>query len=127
LKRTYPDRVEFSTLHQPLTHEELRNVFLISRVYIGCSISDGISTSFLEALTYGAYPIQTNTSCADEWIKKGAVASLVPLELNQIKSTLESALLDNTLVDLAYSKNLEIVKHELSIKRIKSIALQFYN
>jgi hypothetical protein len=127
LKRTYPDRVEFSTLHQPLTHEELRNVFLISRVYIGCSISDGISTSFLEALTYGAYPIQTNTSCADEWIKKGAIASLVPLELNQIKSTLESALLDNTLVDLAYSKNLEIVKHELSIKRIKSIALQFYN
>jgi hypothetical protein len=127
LKRTFPDRVEFSTLHQPLTHEKLREIFLNSRVYIGCSISDGISTSFLEALTYGAYPIQTDTSCADELIKKGVIASLIPLELNQVRMTLESALSDNDLVDLAYFKNLGVAKRELDSEAIKVKALQFYN
>ena len=126
LKRTYPDRVEFSTLHQPLTHEKLREIFLNSRVYIGCSISDGISTSFLEALTYGAYPIQTDTSCADELIKKGAMASLVPLELNQIRATLESALSDNDLVDLAFVANQKVSRRELSTKNINVKALEFY-
>jgi hypothetical protein len=113
-------------LHQPLTHEKLREIFLNSRVYIGCSISDGISTSFLEALTYGAYPIQTDTSCADELIKKGAMASLVPLELNQIRATLESALSDNDLVDLAFVANQKVSRRELSTKNINVKALEFY-
>jgi glycosyltransferase involved in cell wall biosynthesis len=126
LKRAYPERVKFSTLRQPLAHENLREIFLNSRVYLGCSISDGLSTSFLEALAYGAYPIQTNTSCADELISKGAIASLIPLELNQITETLESAILGDELVDLAHSKNLEVVKRELNSKSIKEKALKFY-
>jgi hypothetical protein len=50
--------------------------FANSRIYIGASRSDGISTSFLEALVLGAYPIQTNTSCGNEWVEKGFHAQL---------------------------------------------------
>lgn len=127
LKHAYPDRVNFSTLNRPLTHEKLREIFLNSRIYIGCSISDGISTSFLEALIYGAYPIQTDTSCANEWVEKGIKASLVSLEINSVKATLETALIDNGLVDHAFAENLEVARRELTRKKIKILALQFYD
>jgi len=126
LKTSYPKRVDFSILSRPLTHEKLREIFLKSRIYIGCSISDGISTSFLEALAYGAYPIQTNTSCADEWLDKGAKASLVSLEPDEINAALETALNDNDLVDLAFSDNLNVVREELTAQKINEIANRFY-
>ena len=126
LKTSYPNRVNFSILSRPLSHEKLREIFLKSRIYIGCSISDGISTSFLEALTYGAYPIQTNTSCADEWLEKGAKASLVPLKLNVIYDALEIALTNNELVDLAFSDNLNVAREELSAQKINEMVKKFY-
>lgn len=72
LKERFGDRINYSTVKKPLSHKEIQESFSNSRVYIGCSISDGISTTFLESLIAGSYPIQTSTSCANEWIEKGA-------------------------------------------------------
>ena len=113
LKHAYPDRVDFSTLSRPLTNENLRKIFLNSRIYIGCSISDGISTSFLEALIYGAYPIQTDTSCANEWVEKGAKASLVQLDLNTIKLTLQISLSNDVMVNDAFASNANVARKYL--------------
>jgi glycosyltransferase involved in cell wall biosynthesis len=44
---------------------------------VGHSLSEGISTSMLEAMAMGAIPIQTCTSCADEWIINGEAGFLV--------------------------------------------------
>ena len=37
-----------------LSHEEMLNLFKRARVYVGVSLSDGISTSLLEAIATGA-------------------------------------------------------------------------
>ena len=126
LKHAYPDRVDFSTLSRPLTHENLRKIFLNSRIYIGCSISDGISTSFLEALIYGAYPIQTDTSCANEWVEKGAKASLVQLDLNTIKLTLQISLSNDVMVNDAFASNANVARKYLGFKTISVFANSFY-
>jgi hypothetical protein len=126
LKSKFGVRVDYSTLRKPISHGQLEDIFAISRIYIGCSISDGISTSFLEALTKGVYPIQTNTSCAGEWIDKGAVASLIDLDIDQLDKALHLAITDDKVVDFAAKKNLEVAKILLVIPRIASISHAFY-
>src|SRR5208282_406757 len=66
------------------SHEEMLRWHGRARVSIGLSISDAISTSFLEAIMMGSFPIQSNTSCANEWIKCGESGSLVPPEDPQV-------------------------------------------
>jgi glycosyltransferase involved in cell wall biosynthesis len=98
----------------------------MSRIYIGCSVSDGISTSFLEALTKGVYPIQTNTSCAGEWIDKGAIASLIDLDIDQLEEALQFAINDDKAVDSAAEKNLEVANNLLTSAKVAPIAQKFY-
>jgi hypothetical protein len=98
----------------------------MSRIYIGCSISDGISTSFLEALTKGVYPIQTNTSCAGEWIDKGAVASLINLDIDQLDEALHLAITDDKVVDFAAKKNLDVASNLLTSAKVAPVAQKFY-
>lgn len=85
-----------------LSHGTVLDILSKARVYIGVSLSDGISTSLLESMAMGAFPIQTSTACVDEWFKDGvtglAVKNFDPTSLaNQIKFALES----DDLVDRA--------------------------
>ena len=50
-----------------LSHDQMMEMFSRALIYVGLSLSDGISTSMLEALAMGAYPLQTNTACTSEW------------------------------------------------------------
>lgn len=56
-----------------LRHEQMMELFSRSRVYVGISDSDGISTSLLEAMACGAIPVQTSTACCDEWFTNTGV------------------------------------------------------
>src|SRR5262249_16587072 len=64
----------------PTTHEEILLLFGAARVYPGLSISDAIPPSLLEAMVMGAFPIQSFTACADEWITHGKTGMVVPPE-----------------------------------------------
>ena len=97
-----------------------------SRIYVGCSASDGISTSFLESLITGCYPIQTNTSCANEWVDRGALASIIPLNSKILMSEIERALLDDQLVNQASIANLHVAQNYLSFSTIQRQSLKFY-
>jgi glycosyltransferase involved in cell wall biosynthesis len=97
-----------------------------SRIYVGCSESDGISTSFLESLITGAYPIQTSTSCASEWVSRGAICSIVPLDIDQVLQSIRQALQSNQLVDRASEENFKIAQRYLNDEVIKEEALKFY-
>ena len=59
LVKIYPGRVRYASVRDSLIHKSILEEFANSRVYVGASRSDGISTSFLEAMSQGAYPIQT--------------------------------------------------------------------
>jgi len=128
LKSKFRTRVNYSTLKKPISHAQLEDIFANSRIYIGCSISDGISTSFLEALTKGVYPIQTNTSCAGEWIEKGISAELIEVKFESLLDGLEKALeTKREQLDSITNNNLKIANSMLSFERIRKLALSFYN
>jgi hypothetical protein len=128
LESKFGSRVNYSTLRKPISHRQLEDIFAMSRIYIGCSISDGISTSFLEALMTGVYPIQTNTSCAGEWIGKGVSALLIEVNFESLLNGLEKTLeINGEQLDLITINNLKMVHSILSFEKIKKIALSFYN
>lgn len=119
-------KIRITTNRDRITHSEMLFKFSNSRIHIGCSESDGISTAFLESLVTGAYPIQTNTSCANEWVKLGAVASIVGLNQNEILEQIYLALNDDNLVDTASELNYKIAQKYLEYKVVQKKALEYY-
>ena len=124
IKSKFGPRVSYSTVREPISHEELEEIFTTSRIYVGCSISDGISTSFLEALTKGVYPIQTNTSCAGEWISKGIIASCI--DLKEVRSEIFRVIELGEDLNKASMNNLMVAGKELRRDLTKEKALNFY-
>jgi len=62
-----------------VSYEEVRAHFGRSRVYIGLGISDAISTAVLESMVMGCFPIQTKTSCCNEWFSDAASLLIYPI------------------------------------------------
>ena len=127
LKQKFPGRVDFWSRRNPLSRIEISQLFQESRVYIGASRSDGISTSFLEAIIFGCYPIQTTTSCADEWVSLGVEASLVRQNIHEISHELKKALKSDELVDSAFDANQLVAKEKLETEVVRKLALTFYS
>ncbi len=109
-----------------LSHDEMLILFKRARVYVGISLSDGISTSLLEAMIGGAFPIQTNTSCADEWITNGVTGLLVNPDSSEISEALLFAIKNDSTVDFAAEINAETAKKKLEIGFINEKAKKFY-
>lgn len=63
-----------------LSHERVQELMSNALIYIGLSVSDGISASMIEAMSNGAIPIQSNTSCCDEWLDNGVGGFLVDFD-----------------------------------------------
>jgi glycosyltransferase involved in cell wall biosynthesis len=97
-------------------HDEILRQFGLARLYLGISISDAISTSVLEAMAMGAFPIQTDTSCCAEWFIPEKSGFAVPVDnFDVICDRFERALTDDTLVDEAATVNLDIIRSRLAI------------
>ena len=110
-----------------LSHAEMLNLFSNARIYIGISRSDGISTSLLEAMATGCFPIQTKTSCADEWIEDGVGGFLVDhLRVEDISNAIIRAATENDLVDKAANINLQIARERLRHSDIRRQNNSFY-
>jgi glycosyltransferase involved in cell wall biosynthesis len=127
LQRMFPGQIDFSTIRRGKSHPELMDLFNRARIYLGCSVSDGISTSFLEALSHGVYPIQTNTSCANEWVEKGIHASLVSLDVDQISTELLSRAADWQSLEKLASRNFEVARVLLDPANIQAKSRNFYH
>ncbi|OAI44765.1 hypothetical protein AYO44_13580 [Planctomycetaceae bacterium SCGC AG-212-F19] len=109
------------------SHEQMLRLFGKARAYLGLSISDGICTSFLETIAMGAFPIQSNTACADEWIRDGETGFLVPPEDPHIvAAALKRAITEDTLVDRAAEANLDTVKCRLDSRVLQPRVVDMY-
>jgi glycosyltransferase involved in cell wall biosynthesis len=126
LVNKFPGRVRYAGIKDSLSHESLLEEFANSRVYIGASRSDGISTSFLEAMSQGAYPIQTNTSCASEWILKGCIGSVVGTSTAEILEAIMISIEDDALVDQAQIQNSKVLQINTDPQHLSEIAKSFY-
>jgi glycosyltransferase involved in cell wall biosynthesis len=117
------------TVHKKgsLAHQEVLGIFAKARIYVGLSMSDGISTSLLEAMSMGAFPVQTSTSCADEWISNGSSGILVrSIEPEEVANAISTALQDNALVDSAFEVNRQEIKSKASPTLLNQSAKAFY-
>jgi glycosyltransferase involved in cell wall biosynthesis len=126
LKQAFTHRFRYTTVNSPVTHEKILEEFLQSRIYLGASKSDGISTSFLEALGTGVFPIQTSTSCAGEWLESGAHAGIVQPTKLAIEEKFHEVIDNFALLRAAQEKNLEVAKARLSYDTIARITQDFY-
>jgi glycosyltransferase involved in cell wall biosynthesis len=109
------------------SHDTMLRWYGSARVYIGLSISDAISTSLLEAIVMGAFPIQSCTSCADEWIVDGEMGFIVPPEDPEpIAAAIRRAVSDDALVDRATELNTQLASERIDQKIIRPQVIAMY-
>ncbi len=110
-----------------LPHSEMLNLFSKARIYLGLSKSDGISTSMLEAMALGAFPIQTDTSCASEWIFSSAGGFIVDYQKEvSVRDSLIEALENDLLVDTAQKSNREKILKNYTAKYMETQVKALY-
>lgn len=107
-----------------LSHSEMLDLFGESLLYVGLSVSDGISTSMLEAMAMGAIPVQTSTACCDEWFEQTGV-KVEELSVEIVADAILKGL------DLARDPsnritNRETIRSKASEEYVKDAALGFY-
>lgn len=108
-----------------LSHSQVLSLFAKSRIYIGLSESDGISTSLLEAMAMGAIPVQTSTACCDEWFSDSGVA-VREITTSAVQSAIRQALAladDQANAD----RNRETIREKAAAEKVSAIARTFYN
>jgi glycosyltransferase involved in cell wall biosynthesis len=127
LKLRFLHKVNVRILEKQTPHGEMLQHFSEARIYMGISLSDGISTSLLEAMATGCYPIQTGTSCANEWLSDGVSGSIINnIDVQEVRATLENALKQDQLVDTAAESNKATAVRRISKKSVAPIAEKFY-
>ena len=127
MKLRYIHNVQVTILKKRTPHHEMLKHFSEARLYIGISLSDGISTSLLEAMATGCYPIQTGTSCANEWLPFGTSSILGDLNHEALSVILKTMLLDQTPIDQMTSEYIDIVRQKASHSIVNNIAVTFYH
>lgn len=109
------------------SHQEILSLHGKARLSIGLSISDGLPSSFLEAMVMGSFPIQSNTSCADEWIVDGKTGILVhPEDPDNVEFAIRRALTDDDLVNQASEQNYRLAHEKLDQSVLKPKAIEMY-
>jgi len=108
-------------------HEDMLRLHGRARVSIGLSIGDAASTSMLEAMVMGSFPIQSCTACADEWIEDGKTGLIVPPEDPElIAAAIRRALTDDDLVDRAAERNARTARERLDYRFIQPQVIVMY-
>lgn len=119
--------VEILRADAGVPHAEILARHGSARVSIALSMSDGVSTSFLEALLMGSFPLQSWTSCANEWITDGETGMLLPPEdADEAALALRRALTDDHLVDAAATANWRTAQDRLDSRVLARKAVDMY-
>ena len=111
-----------------IPHEEVLKLMQAAKIYIGNSNSDGIPNTMLEAICYGAFPIQSNPGGATaEVIKHNQNGLLIEDcdDTNEIFSHIKLAINDKDLIKNAYQENLKI-RSDYEYQIVKAKVLKTY-
>lgn len=109
-------------------HHEILSAHGRSRISIGNSISDGISTSMLDAMAMGSFPLQSNTAAVEEWIEPGITGlTFDPEDISSITAAVDHALMNDDLVESAAQKNRLVLQEKANYSKIKAYSCSLYN
>ena len=110
-----------------MTAKQMEDLFLSARAVVGASLSDGLPATVKEAICTGAFPVQTDTSCAGEWLKDGISVLLVPPnDSGALSVAISRALTDDYLVDNAAEVNRNIARTRMDLQSIQQQILKIY-
>lgn len=120
-----PQGIEYEIFRKhELSHNQMLELLAKSRIYIGLSRSDGLPASLLEAMSQGAFPIQTDSACTGGWITTGVTGEIVETE-NQhlvefVATAIRKVMGNDKLVITAALSNIELVRRKYSLDSTSS-------
>ncbi len=126
VKQNFEGRVRYWKVNENHSHSELMTEFSRSRIYLGLSKSDGMSTSFLEAIATGTYPIQSNTSCAGELLIEGFLADLPEVIAEQVWELLQKRWVDLDRLGFSTRTNSKLISEKYSPEFYESRLKKYY-
>jgi glycosyltransferase involved in cell wall biosynthesis len=98
-------------------HHEVAEYLRASQIYLSMSLSDGSSTSLLEAMACGTFPIVSDIPANREWIVDGDNGFLIsPFDARQLAQRIMDALNNSSFVKTASKKNVEIIQKRGQLK-----------
>jgi glycosyltransferase involved in cell wall biosynthesis len=110
-----------------LSYAQMKELFQQSRIHIGISESDGIPRSLLESMAYGCFPIQSSTSCVDEFVKHGEGGFFLNLlDSDALDKAVLLASVDDDLVDNAASSNRLSILSNREFTYVAQLACRLY-
>ncbi|WP_298421563.1 glycosyltransferase [uncultured Kordia sp.] len=110
------------------SHDSLLQKFGQARIAIGINVTDGIPNTLLEAMIYGAFPIQTNPGkVSEEYLTHQENGLLVENAENiqEITETIKVALTNEDLISNAFEINKKY-RSSLSYQNIQQKVLEAY-
>ena len=124
---TYRTGIPTRILPAGTPHADMLAFHAQARASIALSIGDAISTSLLEAMVMGSFPIQSSTACADEWVEHGFGGLIVPPEdPDAVAAAIRTALSDDALVNRAAEVNWQVAQARLDGAALKQKAVDMY-
>jgi glycosyltransferase involved in cell wall biosynthesis len=118
---------EVTILPAGTSHTEIMQHHSRARISIGLSMGDAISTSLLEAMAMGSFPIQSCTACASEWFTDGISGLIVtPEDPEVVEQAIRRALLDDILVNSAAEINYNKIVKDANFETLRVKTIQAY-
>lgn len=122
-------KVKILSIEKSLSSEEFIKLMGDSLIYIGNSISDGMPNTLLEALCFGAFPIQSNPGgVTEEVIKNNRNGLLIddPEDINKISNLILHAVSNFTMMKEAFNYNTTYFKNKLGKSRMRLEIIDSY-
>lgn len=108
-------------------HETMLRLFGRARIALAVNVTDGVPNAMLEAMTMGAFPIQSDTQSTAEWITDGVNGLLVDaVDSKSIASAIRRAVRDDRLIDDAASFNRNLITQRLDIASVRPRVIEMY-
>jgi glycosyltransferase involved in cell wall biosynthesis len=95
----------------PCSHADMLRLMARARIDLAVNTGDGTPNTMLEAMMMGAFPIQSDTESAKEWITPGANGLLVhPQRAETVTQALRELLKNTELVEQAAMQNEQLTR-----------------
>jgi glycosyltransferase involved in cell wall biosynthesis len=111
-----------------LPYEQWLYMLGAARIMIAVTISDGLPSTLVEAMSLGAFPIHSRLDTINEWIVNGKNGLLVPPEdVQAVARAINIAVTNDELVDKAAKLNASIITSKLSDQVIRPQVFAMYS
>lgn len=120
--------IKFYGKGDQLSHKELCRLMNRSLIYVGNNLSDGMPNTMLEAICFGAFPIQSNPGGASAEIINDGINGLLINDcedVNEIANKIKFALSNADLLEQSFKYNMNLRK-ELEYSSIRKQVLLKY-